>query len=115
MQEELPTLIRSQLREVRLDCAKLTARASTVERKAHAATKPVAAAYTDLVCAEVEKARTLLRTAFRKGNLDASKLFAEVAPEGGIMSRDQFDIAISKIPDAGLSADQVSILFQDIG
>jgi len=115
LQEELPPALKTQLREVRIECAKLNSRTTTAERRCKTALQPVEAAYDGLVRAELGKSRMQLRTALEKSGQTVTNLLHEVSENGGgvSLSSEQFETLVSKLPDANLSSEQVSVLFQD--
>jgi hypothetical protein len=116
LQEELPPAIKGQLRDVRLEGAKLNSRTTTAERRCKAAIQPIEAAYEASVRAEVEQAKDLLRTACRKLDKTPSDIFAGALQNGGTsLSEEQFQAFVSGVPDTGLSSEQISILFNDVG
>jgi len=114
--EVLPSSLKTQLRETRLDCAKLNSRVTTAERRCKANIEPLRVAYEASVRSELLAANTHLRAAFRKTEQPSNKVFEEVAEGNSKMSEAQFDrFVVSALSDSGLSAEQASLVFHEFG
>jgi len=106
---------RNLLLEARVELTKLSGRASQCEKKLKASTEAVRTAHTAVVKAATQQARKALQAAARKLSSSFDQLFDEVSGGKDQITQAGFSKFVKKLPDAALTEEQVSLIFQEYG